>query len=184
MNGVEPLQIEFISTDKIPAGLNQEIDKLDQLAFHSQKENEDPELASIDWSSHIDTMALGRVEERLVTMLGLLRREILVGGKPVWVVGVSGVATHPDWQKRGFSSSLLQAAEKYMRQKMDAAFGLLVCSDERRAFYERLGWRNVADEFYFVQNGEQRSLKSSVMILPLAGKNWPSGKIDLCGLPW
>jgi GNAT superfamily N-acetyltransferase len=165
--------------------VQEKINELDHLAFaHDPSAPADPEFDSIDWSSHIEYMALGRVDGELVTLLGLLRREILVGGKPVWVVGVGGVATHPNWQKRRLSSMLLQAVEKFMREKMDAPFGLLVCADERRSFYGRAGWKQIAEEIYFIQDGQRRSLETSVMVLPLTEQVWLPGEVDLCGLPW
>ena len=177
------LQIKIISTNNVSAELDRQIGQLDKLAFADER-HDDPEFDSIDWSSHIEIMALGYVDGELVTLLGLLRREILVGGKSVWVVGVGGVATHPNWQKRGLASTLLQAAEKFMRDKMNSSFGLLVCANERRSFYGCVGWKHVADELYFIQDGQRRSLKTSVMILPLAEQAWFPGEIDLRGLPW
>jgi GNAT superfamily N-acetyltransferase len=177
------LQIEIVSTDNISAELDNQIDQIAKLAF-ADEQHDDPEFNSIDWSSHIEYMALGYINGEPVTMLGLLRREILVGAKPVWVVGVGGVATHPNWQKRGFASAILSAAEKFMREKMNSSFGLLVCADERRPFYGRNGWKLIADEMFFIQDGQRRSLKTSVMILPLTEQGWLAGEIDLCGLPW
>lgn len=71
-----------------------------------------------------------------------------------------------------------------MREEMEVPFGLLVCADERRSFYGRAGWKLIADKLLFIENGEHRSLKTSVMILPLSTEVWPSGEIDLRGLPW
>jgi len=180
---MDHLQIEIVSTDNLATEVGEQIDLIDQLAI-AEVQNDDPEFNSIDWSSPLDCMALGYRGGELVTLLGLLRREILVGGEPIGVVGVGGVATHPHWQKRGFASALLQAARKYMREKMNASFGLLVCADERRPFYERLGWQRVAPELFFTQNAQRRSLKACVMILPLTEQRWRAGEIDLCGLPW
>ncbi len=180
---MDALNIEIIRTDQISAQLDKKIDELDQLAF-ADENHDDPEFNSIDWSVHIEYMALGYLNGELVTLLGLLKREIRVGEIAVWVVGVGGVATHPNWQRRGFSSALLQAAEKFIREQMTAPFGLLICADERRSFYGRAGWQHVADEMSFIQDGQHRSLKTSVMILPLAEQEWLAGKIDLCGLPW
>jgi GNAT superfamily N-acetyltransferase len=177
-------QIKIISDSLISIDVQKNIDELDRLAFAEDRDHDDPEFDSIDWSSHIEWMVLGRMDDKLVTLLGLLRREILVGVAPVWVVGVGGVATHPNWQKRGLSSALFQAAEKFMREKMNASFGLLVCAEECRSFYGRVGWKHVADELFFTQNGQRRSMKASVMILPLTGQAWLPGEIDLCGLPW
>lgn len=180
---MDTLGIEIIRADQISAELDKQIDQVNRLAF-ADDDHDAPEFDSIDWSSRIECMALGRVDGELVTLLGLLRREVLVGGKPVWVAGVGGVTTHPNLQKCGLASALLQAAEKFMRDKMDAPFGLLICADERRSFYGRVGWKHVADELIFTQNGQHRSLKTSFMILPLAEQAWLPGEIDVCGPPW
>jgi hypothetical protein len=71
-----------------------------------------------------------------------------------------------------------------MREKMNASFGLLVCADERRSFYGRVGWKHVADKLFFTQDNQRHLMNTSVMILPLTEKNWHAGEIDLCGLPW
>ncbi|MBK8822699.1 MAG: GNAT family N-acetyltransferase [Anaerolineales bacterium] len=103
--------------------MDKQIDQLDHLAFADEK-HDDPEFNSIDWSSHIEHMALGRMDNELVTLLGLLKREILVGERPVWVAGVGGVATHPNWQKRGFSSTLLKHQKNSCAKKWKSR---LVC---------------------------------------------------------
>lgn len=100
------------------------------------------------------------------------------------MVGIGGVATHPNYQKRGFASMLLQVVDKIMREKMNSSFALLICADERRPFYARNGWKHIADELFFTQEGQHRLLKTCVMILSLIEQNWLAGEIDLCGLPW
>jgi predicted acetyltransferase len=179
------LKIEFVSSHLISADVQKNIDDLARAAFAANVKNDDPEFKSIEWSgSQIETMALGFIDGELVTLLGLLQREILVGEQSLWVVGVGGVATHPNWQKRGLASGLLKAVEAYMCEKMGASFGLLVCAEERRPFYRQAGWQVVADHLFFWQQGQRRVLKTPVMVLPLADASWPSGEIDLRKSPW
>lgn len=181
---MKTLQIQFFNTDHISDDLRQQIEQIEELAFNDDDDGDSNDPDPIDWSSHIEWMGLGWLESDLVTILGLLQRQILVGAAPVWVVGVSGVATHPDWQKRGFSSSLLRAAENFMHQRLQAPFGLLVCGEERRQFYGRTGWQAVANGLFFTQAGRRRWMEAVVMILPLTEQAWPPGEIDVCGLPW
>ena len=119
---MKTLEIQFINTDHISDDLRQQIEQIEELAFNADDDSDSNDPDPIDWSSHIEWMGLGWLESDLVTILGLLQRQILVGAAPVWVVGVSGVATHPGWQKRGLSTSLLQAAENFMRERLDAPF--------------------------------------------------------------
>jgi predicted acetyltransferase len=176
------LQMSFLPVAEITPELDRRIEALDHLAF-SGEAHTDPEFASIEWGSP-DWMSLGFMNEELVTQFSLLKREILVGGQPVSVAGVGGVATHPQWLRRGLASTLLRAAESFMRDEIRVPFGLLICADETQPVYARCGWRTVAKSLLFVQNNLRRRLETCVMILPLADQPWPGGEIDLCGLPW
>ena len=177
------LQIHFIPDAEIDPDLQMEIDGLDKLAFEPERLEDDPELSGITWAPS-EWMALGRAGGVLITQLGLLKREILAGGERVWVAGVGGVATHPQYQKKGHGLALLRAATPFMRNIIQVPFGLLICGDETRYFYERAGWQAAADNVLFAQETGERSLNACVMILPLGKQAWRAGKIDLCGMPW
>jgi predicted acetyltransferase len=155
------------------------------LAFSSTDNSPlDPEFDSIDWSTPHEWNALGWLDGELVSQLCLLKREIIVGGEKVWVAGIGGVATHPQWQRKGLASQLMRATADFIRQKMDVLFGLLICAEETRSFYEKLGWQKVADELIFIQNNARKTLKTCVMILKITADPFPGGMIDLRGLPW
>jgi len=175
------LKIEFLPESLVKPELNRRIDALDHLAFSNIVS--EAQVSGIDWSSH-DWMELGWLDDELISQLCLLKREISVGAERVWVAGIGGVATHPRWQRQGLASQLMRAAEKYMHAEIGVPFGLLVCADETRPFYEKNAWKLVASELAFIQNNEPRMLKTCVMVLPLSDQPWPSGKINLCGLPW
>ena len=180
------LHISFLSSIEVTPELDRQIDSLDRLAFSG--EDHTTEIDSIAWASH-EWMALGCLDDgttpdALATQLCLLKREILVGGEPVWVAGVGGVATRPEWQRHGLASQLLRAAQTFMRAEIRVPFGLLICADERQHFYAGCGCQSVASTLNFSQDGRQRALKTCVMVLPLADQVWPAGEIDLRGLPW
>jgi GNAT superfamily N-acetyltransferase len=179
------LAIRILSVKDISPGLGHRIDALDHLAFSGSDDagSPDPEFDSIEWSSP-DWLVLGFVGSELVCQLCLLEREITAGGEQVRVAGVGGVATHPGWQRCGLASQLLRAAETFMRDKMQVPFGLLVCAEATQPVYAHCGWQTVAGSLLFVQDGRRRTLETCVMILPLAGRPWPAGEIDLLGLPW
>jgi hypothetical protein len=79
---------------------------------------------------------------------------------------------------------LLGATESFMRNEIRVPFGLLICGDGLRRFYERAGWRVAAGVLHFTQGFRRRALHTNVMILLLADQPWRAGEIDLCGLPW
>jgi aminoglycoside 2'-N-acetyltransferase I len=177
----DDLQIEILHLDRISAELDKQIDALEHLAFSG--EIHDTDFKSIQWASH-DWMALGRLDGELVTQFCLLKREITVGGEKVWVTGIGGVATHPNWRRRGLASQLLLASEAFMRAEIRTPFGLLICADETQPVYSRCGWQTIAKSLIFVQDDQHRKLDTCVMILPLVSQPWPTGEINLCGLPW
>jgi GNAT superfamily N-acetyltransferase len=176
---VASLQIEFIRTSQVSKDIQKIIDQVDQLAFDGLGAEENTN----EWSSS-DWMVLGRVEEELVTQLCLLSREIRVGDVPVVIGGVGGVATHPAWQGHGLASTLMRAAAQFMRTDMNVPFGLLICAQKTQPFYARLGWQTVAEELWFTEHEQRRTMQTPVMVIPLSDQNWPEGEIDLCGLPW
>jgi GNAT superfamily N-acetyltransferase len=177
------LQKRFVQHAEIEPALQSEIEALDRLAFADDDINNDPEFASIQWSEP-DWMGLGFLNGKLVTQVCLPKREISVGGENVWVAGIGGMATHPDFQRKGYGLALLKAAEPFMRDELRVSFGLLICDGSVRPFYELARWHFAADALYYEQDNQRRILNTCVMILPLMDLNWLSGEIDLCGLPW
>lgn len=177
------LQVRFIPHKEISPDLRKEIDFLDALAFAGADIDDEPEFDSIRWATP-DWMALGYLNQELVTQLCLPKREILVGSKKVWVAGMGGMATHPNHRHKGCGSALLAEAETFMRDEMLVPFGLLICADATRPFYERARWQLAADVLYYRQDNQKHKLHTSVMILQLDDQTWSAGEIDLCGSPW
>lgn len=180
---MKELQIRFIPQADITPALHREIDELDRLAFSDEHPDADPEFSTIQWATP-DWMGLGFLQGMIVTQLCLPKREILVDDEKVRVAGVGGMATHPDFQHQGLGSALLKSTEIFMRADLWMPFGLLICADETRPFYERSRWQFASDFLYYNQQSQRRLLKTCVMILQLTDRVWPAGEIDLCGLPW
>jgi hypothetical protein len=174
------LQIKFLPQVEIPASLQLRIDTLDHLSFAGEESNE---TKGITWDSG-EWMGLGFIGKELVTQMSLPKREILVGAERIWVAGVSGMATHPGFQHKGYGSALLRASASFMHEEMKVPFGLLVCGYEIQRFYELSHWQLVASRLFFTQADQRRELPAKVMVLLLENQIWPPGEIDLCGLPW
>ena len=177
------LQIRFIPQADIKPELQREIDALDHLAFDEEDHDADPEFSSIQWATS-DWMGLCLLQGKIVTQLGIPKREIAVGLEKVWVAGIGGMATQPDFQHQGFGSALLKATETFMREDLRVPFGLLICADHTRPFYERSRWQFAADFLYYHQTNQRINLRTCVMIIQLTDRAWSAGEIDLCGPPW
>lgn len=122
----------------------------------------------------------------LVSYLEMVRRDCDVGGRPVAVGGVSGVITRPAWRRRGYASAGLRRAARFLDESLGVDFGLLVCSEEKIPLYQRAGWQLVRAPLVFDQPAGRTSFAepTTLMILPVRRRDWPPGRIDLCGLPW
>jgi GNAT superfamily N-acetyltransferase len=179
------LTITIARSVELAPEMNERIDRLDDLAFNSDSdEAEEPDLFNdLEWSSS-DVMLLGWLDDELVSQVGILRREILVGGKPLWVGGIGGVATLPDRQGKGYAGKLMRRAETYMRDEMGVPFGLLICGWARIPMYAHLGWELVAGAWRVVYKGGTALVPDNIMALRLSDQAWPAGEIDICGKPW
>ena len=116
--------------------------------------------------------------------LGVVDRVVDVGGRSVRIGGVGGVGTLPDWRRRGLATLALARTTEWLRAELQVDFGLLVCSEERAPFYARGGWYRVASSVTCEQPVGQREFAAVTMVAPGVQADWPSGRIDLRGLPF
>jgi GNAT superfamily N-acetyltransferase len=176
---MDNLRIEILRYDNLSAADNQSAKEVDHIAFASDPDHPDPHT----WSSS-DWLVIGRVDGKIVSIVGMLVREALVGDLPVKLGGIGGVATLPDYRSRGLASALLRESTRFLRDVLKVDFGLLVCEEARIPFYGKLGWQAVPGPLVFDQPGGKITWNEPVMVLPVLKTDWPAGTIDLCGLPW
>ena len=174
------LQITFQTSDCLEDELEREIDTLDHLAFSEGGEEDN----SIEWAMSSTWYALGRLDGRLVSQIGIVDRTIQAGGQTLSIAGVGGVATHPDFQRRGFARVLLQAAYEQMRQRGGYDFAMLFCGTLMIPYYTKRGYCLVHNPLYILQSGQRVLFDSNKMVRPLSGKPWPEGEVDVNGAPW
>ena len=120
----------------------------------------------------------------LVGHVGILEREVRAGEQPVRVAGLYTVMTAPEWRGKGIASEAMRAAADYIRARMGAEFGLLLCRDAMLPFYRALGWRLVEDGVVFDQPAGKTVSALNALYLPLRETDWPAGTLDFCGPPW
>ena len=79
---------------------------------------------------------------------------------------------------------MLGRAAEFMKNDLGVAFGFLLCRREVSSVYAKMGWITVAGPTTFTRAGVAATYPNETMILPLAERRWPSGPIDMLGLPW
>ena len=134
--------------------------------------------ADVDW--HVVVW----IENKLVSHVEIIERTGMVGGHAVRLGGIGGVATVPEWRGRGLATLAMDKAAEYLSGELSVEFGLLICGQEMEPFYRRLGWEVVHGPLVFDQPAGRVTFDDLVMVLPCQGRKWPTGTIDLCGLPW
>lgn len=176
-NSTQNAILEIIRQGQLPSSKQEVLDSLLTRVFAGMD-------GGLQWATS-EWDVLVYMDGNLVSTVGILERTILVGGQSLHVGGISGVATLPEHRKHGYASLAMRRAEAFMRDELHLEYVLLVCGDERVPFYGSLGWQVVEDPMYLDQPDDSKHLFDAVvMILTLAGKPWPKGVIDLCGLPW
>ena len=186
MSVEDSLKFEFRDVSHIDNDLAQSIDGLDHLAFKDSQpvqKNAPSKWSNPTWMI-IGFVNNGTPDEQLVCQLGLLKRNIRVGDMMLEVVGVGGVATHPDWQRKGYAKQLLAFTENVLRQDLKCDFALLLCDGIPCLIYRKAGWIDVAKVIIYREDDVRIPLETNVMVFETSDRTFPEGEIDVCGLPW
>lgn len=128
--------------------------------------------------------ALGFLEKEPVTHAGILHRNIIIGGTPLQIGGISFVVTEPDFRGRGYARVIMDQAIAFVKDDLGLSFCLLTCKPRLESLYTGWGWQTVPGPTVFMQPSGPRGCGGLTMIYRCTEKAWPDGKIDLCGLPW
>ena len=170
------MEIEIRALSQIPKA------ELDQMnIWIKQAFSEDPD--DLQWSTD-DWHVMVRVDGQVVSRLEIVERVGAVNGQPVKLGGIGGVATLPEYRRRGLAQAAMETAAWFIQDKLKVEFGLLVCSEKMIPYYGKLGWRVVEGPMVFDQPNGKVTFTDVTMVLPCNAKEWPPGTIDLCGLPW
>jgi aminoglycoside 2'-N-acetyltransferase I len=160
--------------------------EVDHFAYHPQNMDGPampPGSETIVWARS-EHHLLGVLDGSIVSIVCLFTREVRVGSQILAIAGVGNVATHPEFQRRGYAALLLRQAETCIREQLQVPFALLVCSPELEPYYKKFGWETIADPMIFDTANGKQTWGEKTMVLSLCGSPWPSGLVDLCGLPW
>jgi aminoglycoside 2'-N-acetyltransferase I len=171
------------------AAMNQKLQliRIAEIGRTLEKELRDwfeKEFGRADRWAEPDFYLILNLEEQLAGRLAILDRQVSVGGAMVRVGGIGGVATKPGFRHRGVASAMLARAAEFIKSDLRVEFGLLLCRHGVSPVYAKMGWAIVPGPTTFARAGVTARYPNDTMILPLAQKSWPSGPINMLGLPW
>jgi aminoglycoside 2'-N-acetyltransferase I len=146
-------------------------------------------VAKLPWAdivfAHADLRVLVQAEpEGVVCHVGIYRREVTWNGRKARAGGIGGVATHPDFRRRGYASVALDAAIRTLRDEGATDFALLFCEPHNVPFYTGRGWKPFDGEIYAEQHGSRARFTAIAPYVSGLKRAPLKGVIDLCGLPW
>jgi aminoglycoside 2'-N-acetyltransferase I len=174
------LEVLVKKMEELTSREREELNLVDHLAFFEEDGDSDWWK---DWATS-EICFLGREAGKIVSNVGMITREILVGGIPVTVGGIGGVATRPDRQRQGFAAALLAESQKYMAADPVYQFGMLFCDPKRTVYYGKSGYRQMTNQVFIRRGTERHLFPDTFMVLELRGYPFPEGEVDCMGLPW
>lgn len=121
---------------------------------------------------------------RPLSHVGVLKTTVDAGGRTVTVGGVGGVVTVPEAQGRHLVHAAMRQASEFIQHELGADFGMLFCLPRLEPFYARQGWRAVEEEVEIDQPDGKVVWPFRVMVQPCGERVWPSGRVEVGGLPW
>ncbi len=173
-------EVVFKKLEELTPSELEEMNEVDHLAFFEEDGDDDWWQ---DWAA--PTMRfLGKENGKVVSTVGLIRREILAGGKSYRIGGIGGVATRPDRQRLGYARKLLTESTKFMRFDLWYQYGMLFCDPKRIPYYTKCGYSLIHNSVFVWRGEERKSFSESCMVIDLHGLAFPEGEVDCKGLPW
>lgn len=124
--------------------------------------------------------------ERLLGKAISFLHSVLEDGKPLPVVALAGVASHPDARGMGVGKAVV--LDVFDRVQQGEAPRCLFQTGEARGFYEKLGCKLIDNRFINTTNEEDPQARpwydTFVMLYPAHTTDWPNGTIDLRRPAW
>ena len=118
---------------------------------------------------------LGYAGDRLVAHALWLTRRLRVGAGP-WIDAayVEGVATHADFRRQGYGSSVMRRLQDEI-----SGFDLGALSPSEPGWYERLGWERWQGSLFIVKDGVAEATPDECVLIYRTPK---TGALDLTAL--
>jgi GNAT superfamily N-acetyltransferase len=170
-----------------------EIEEWERLVKKAQPPDEARLGSDVRWADlnpETDYLIRLWVEDELRACVWVTQRTIRIAGRETLVAGIRGVVTDPDQRRRGYGRGVMGRAHELMRSFADCEFAVLFSSVMAVPFYEDLGWRTIRGPVTCDQPGgaidyTETLPTAPVMVLALRpSADFPSGPVDVRGLPW
>ena len=134
--------------------------------------------------AHPELRVLVESDEQLVCHVGIYRRDATWNGRKLRIGGIGGVATHPDFRRRGLASVALNAAVQTLKDERATDFAMLFCEPHNEAFYTARNWKRFTGDIWAEQPGGRIRFDAMIPMVFYLKRAPHEGEIDLCGLPW
>jgi predicted N-acetyltransferase YhbS len=178
------LNVDIVNEDQITADLDARIRRLLCTCFPA-----DVGTFSLTrhWNGCAPAYSVVQMTDGVVFgHIGIVLREILVGGSPVMVAGVQNFAVSPERRGTGLSQRLESAAMDEARRR-DVRFGVLFCVPKLERLYSSMGW-TTSNAKVTMLDAQGQSVpgcsKSIMMVKQLGDEPSPAGDVDLQGRDW
>lgn len=126
-------------------------------------------------------------KDELLAHLDFELRRIMIGKTELLIAGVGEVATHPRFHKHGLGRALMDKLHSILF-KMSVLFGYLQCRPAVVNFYTNVGWHLVTQTACYIDpdTNQETFYNGPSLILPVCATSaqWPTGTINLMGMPW
>ena len=124
-------------------------------------------------------------EDKLVSRIGLVVREISSNGELKIIGGIGGVMTHPERQDKGLATEAMREAVRLFTEEFKVSYALLFCTSRLIEFYKRLQWKPYEGQVFVQQmRGKIEFSANHPMVLDIKEQSPLNGILDLNGLPW
>jgi hypothetical protein len=123
-------------------------------------------------------------EGRPLSHVGVLKTTVKAGGLDVTVGGIGGVVTVPEAQGRRYIHAGMRRAAEFICEELKVDAGMLFCLQRLAPFYARQGWQLLEEEIELDQPSGRLVSPFRVMVLPCRAFEWPTGRVEVEGLPW
>jgi predicted acetyltransferase len=87
------------------------------------------------------------VDGKIVSNVSLVKRDIYIGSKLLKGGGIAGVATHPDYRRKGYAKMLLKERFRDISLK---GLDFSPLFTDKPFIYEKLGWKIFPQKFYIL----------------------------------
>ena len=166
------MQLVRIDHSELGGALARQTQDLLDLAF--------PDMAEQYYQGEIPRkLILLLDDDTVVGHLAAYIRQVSVGGEPMEIGILGGVAIAPNYRGKGLSKRLIAAAHQFL-VNANIGFAVLFAFEPER--YLSSGYRRMTTQMRFTEHGEiKQFVYRGGMVAELGDRPWPDALLDLKG---